>query len=50
MQSPPAAHPNFAPLQFGIQRNFATGKETVSVNVQDAIVMAHVVWLISRIE
>jgi hypothetical protein len=40
--APSAANPNFATLQLGIQCDFATGKETVSVNVQDAIVMAHV--------
>ena len=40
--APPAADPNGALLQFGIQRDFATGEETVAVNVQDAIVAAHV--------
>ena len=40
--APPAADPNGALLQLGIQRDFATGEEAVAVNVQDAIVGAHI--------
>jgi len=40
--APSTADPHGVFLQRGIQRNFATGEETVAVNVQDAIVMAHV--------
>ena len=35
--APPAADPDRATLQFGIQGDLATGEETVAIHVQDAV-------------
>ena len=36
--APATADPHRTPLQFGIERDFATGEEGISVNVQNAVV------------
>jgi hypothetical protein len=36
--APAAANPHRTPLQLGIKRDFATGEEGISVNVQNAVV------------
>ena len=38
VSAPPSANPHRTPLQFGIKRDFTTGEEGISVNVQNAVV------------
>jgi hypothetical protein len=36
--APAATHPNWTPLQFGIERDFTTGEKGISIYMQNAIV------------
>ena len=36
--APTATHPNWTPLQFGIERDFTTGEKGISIYMQNAIV------------